>query len=516
MQRSSTKRPDLRHIRVAIPYSLQHGIAPKVTPTTSSTATPQYPKPTLLNIPREICDQILDNLLTSPVLGTGASLYTKLNGTEIPIPEGVPRYFLHTSILYVCKQLYEECSKVLYERNEFIVDCLESANARPKLDEDWSSDHVYWHDNLDVYAISDTLVVAKVEFREAIGDEIPEYVFYHGSWDDYHWKGFLSSVNSLEGHVALMKGSLPFNSMESIHLQYDRLLEYAQAFEYNPEFKADLALPPDLEAVFPRLGYPNNIFRGRNLHHIEQNLSVVRKAVLNLNSNIDLFRRSRDQVLLELEKQYQAISRHAFTLNEFIKSEKRYEGFFGLAGWKLKIALTRPYYGTGKISTGSRLRTVKQFVEAHQESLRNEWWDRSTEALFLLEDYADSFARELSFQWRIECRKYGIASLNNHLPRARLLENLKEAYKYRAYNNFVQWFKEVVDDMDGQLIEIRKARQRLFEYENDAKTERVIQADYKEFEAINWGVNEPDMRVKLTIDIARAMGIYNAKARYYS
>ncbi|TGO28736.1 hypothetical protein BPAE_0023g00010 [Botrytis paeoniae] len=500
---------------------------PKVTPTSSSTATPRYLKLTLLNIPREIRDQILDNLLISLVLGTGASL-----------------------------QLYEEGSRVLYERNEFIVDCLESENARSKLDEDWSSDHVYRHDNLDVYAISDTLVVspvtrlledsyfthatcmgldsrvleltfrqsrfqqisrikkwkvlvrcasdihgmhallqfcravceipgleitfllvgteknknkrvdfnmalrtwdplkllrkvAKVEFREATADEIPEYMFYHGSWDDYHCKGFLSSVNSLEGHMALMKGSLPLNSTESIHLQYDRLLEYAQAFECNLEFRADLDLPPNINANLPRWGCPDNVFRAKNLHQIEQNVSTARKAALNPNSNISLFRWSRNQVLLELEKQYEAINRHAFKLNEFIKSEKRYEGFFGLAGWKLKIALTRTYYGTGKISTGPRLRTVKEFVDAHQESLRNEWWDRSTEALLLLEEYADSFARELSFQWRIECRKYDIASLNSYLPRARLLENLKEAYKYRAYNNFVQWFKEAVDDMDG-------------------------------------------------------------------
>ncbi|KAF7937299.1 uncharacterized protein EAE98_001613 [Botrytis deweyae] len=622
MQRSSKKRPDLRNIRVAIPYSLQHGIASKFTPTSSATATTKRSKPTLLKIPREIRDQIMNNLLMSHALGTGASLCTKLNGTDIPTSEEIPRYFLHTSILSVCKQLYEEGSKVLYEGNEFIVDCLESENARPKLGEVWSSDHVCLHDNLDVYSISDTLVVspvtrllgdshfthatctgissrvlkrtfrqsrfqqisrikkwkvlvrcaletygmyallqfcravceipgleitfllvgteknkneridsnnalrtwhplkllrnvAVVEFREATGDEIPEYMFYHGSWDDYHCKGFLSTVNSLEEHVALMKGSLPLNSTESIHLQYDRLLAYAQAFECNPEFRADLDLPPDINAKLPRWGCPNNVFRAKHIHQIEESVDFCRREATNSYSNIDFFRWARHQALLELEKQYEAINRHAFNLNEFIKSEKRFEGFFGLAGWKLKTALTRPYYGTGEVSADPRLSTNEQYIEAHQESLRDDWWDRSTEALLLLEEYADSFARKLSFQQRIEFRKYDIASLYNHLPRARLLENLKQAYKYRAYDDFVQWFKKAVDDMDGQLIEIRKARQRLFDYDRDEKTERGIKIDYREFGFVNWGVSEPDMRVRLTIDKAREMRIYDVRERYY-
>ncbi|TGO14198.1 hypothetical protein BTUL_0056g00050 [Botrytis tulipae] len=292
-------------------------------------------------------------------------------------------------------QLYEEGSKVLYERNEFIVNCSVTDNRRPKLHEAFSSDHVYLHDNLDVYAISDTLVVspltrlledilvrtysmrallqfcravceiagleitflrlgnenerivfnkapetwdslkllrkvAKVEFREATRDGIPEYMFYHGSWDDYHCKGLLSTVNSLEGHVALMKGSLPLNSRESIHLQYERLLAYAQAFECNPEFRADLDLPPDVNAKLPRWGCPNNVFRAKNLHQIEENVSAAHTWISC--TDIRHFRRFRNQALLELEKQCEAINRHALEFNGFIKSEKRCEGFFGLAG----------------------------------------------------------------------------------------------------------------------------------------------------------------------------------------
>ncbi|TEY53585.1 hypothetical protein BOTCAL_0244g00130 [Botryotinia calthae] len=151
-----------------------------------------------------------------------------------------------------------------------------------------------------------------------------------------------------------------------------------------------------------------------------------------------------------------------------------------------KIALNKPYYGTGMIM---KHRKTKRIVEAHQEYLKNEWWNPSTEALMLLEKYADSFARVPSRRWSVQFRKYDPASLKDFLPRAKLIKNIKEAYKYREYNDFVQGFKEAVDDMDGQLVEIRKASQRLFEYGNDEETERVIRMDYRKFKAINWNVN---------------------------
>ncbi|KAM0131788.1 hypothetical protein ACHAP3_006785 [Botrytis cinerea] len=593
MQRSNTKRPDLRHIRVAIPKSLQHDIDPKITPSTSFTATPQNPKPTLLNIAREIRDLILDNLLISPALGTGASMCAKLNGTEIPITKETPQFLFHTSILYTCKQLYEEGFKVLYGRNEFIVDCLEYPDARPRRNQNWRSTPVGWFDSLEVYAISDTLVispltrvledsyfthgmcmaldcqtlelafgqyrskqishiknwkvlvrcptgiydmhallrfcqavchvpglkitfllvgtgksedesvdlntavniwnplkllrnVAKVEFREATHEEVPEYMSYTLSRGFYSCKGFLSSINLLREHVALMKGSSPLIDTEFIHLQYERLLAYTQTFECNPELRADLAFHVDLEAKSPRWRCPNNTFRGENLYHVEEHLNNARKAASSSNINTSLFKLSRNHVLLELEKQYKAINRHAFKIKEFIKSEKRSEGFFGLSWSDPRISLNKPYNGTGTIM---KHRKTKRIVEAHQEFLNNEWWDPSTEALMLLEKYADSFARVPSRQWSVHFRRHNTASLNASLPRAKLIENIKEAYKCREYNDFVQGFKEAVDDMDGQLIEIRKERQRLFEYGNIEETERIIRLDYRKFEAADWSLN---------------------------
>jgi len=72
-------------------------------------------------------------------------------------------------------------------------------------------------------------------------------------------------------------------------------------------------------------------------------------------------------------------------------------------------------------------RKTKRIVEAHQEFLNNEWWDPSTEALMLLEKYADSFARVPSRQWSVHFRRHNTASLNASPPRAKLIENIKEA-----------------------------------------------------------------------------------------
>lgn len=195
---------------------------------------------------------------------------------------------------------------------------------------------------------------------------------------------------------------------------------------------------------------------------------------------------SRNHVLLELEKQYKAINRHAFKIKKFIKSEKRSEGFFGLSGSDPRIALNKPYHGTGTVMKHHK---TKRIVEAHQEFLKNKWWDPSTEALMLSEKYAESFAKVPSRQWSVHFRRYNTASLNASLPRAKLIENIKEAYRCREYNDFVQGFKEAVDDMDGQLIEIRKTRQRLFEYGNSEETERIIRIDYRKFEAVDWSLN---------------------------
>ncbi|TGO63007.1 hypothetical protein BOTNAR_0106g00030 [Botryotinia narcissicola] len=78
----------------------------------------------ILNMPREITHKIFSYLLTNPILGTGTAITTIAD----PVKNGkrvvnVPKYELHPAILCVCKQIYHDGVYILYQHNEFIVDC---------------------------------------------------------------------------------------------------------------------------------------------------------------------------------------------------------------------------------------------------------------------------------------------------------------------------------------------------------------------------------------------------------
>ncbi|TGO14199.1 hypothetical protein BTUL_0056g00060 [Botrytis tulipae] len=78
----------------------------------------------ILNMPREITHKIFSYLLTNPILGTGTAITTIAD----PVKNGkrvvnVPKYELHPAILRVCKQMYHDGVYVLYQHNEFIMDC---------------------------------------------------------------------------------------------------------------------------------------------------------------------------------------------------------------------------------------------------------------------------------------------------------------------------------------------------------------------------------------------------------
>ncbi|KAF7949112.1 hypothetical protein EAE96_008281 [Botrytis aclada] len=78
----------------------------------------------ILNMPREITHRIFSYLLTNPILATGTAITTIAD----PVRNGrrvvnVPKYGLHPAILRVCKQMYHDGIHVLYQQNEFIMDC---------------------------------------------------------------------------------------------------------------------------------------------------------------------------------------------------------------------------------------------------------------------------------------------------------------------------------------------------------------------------------------------------------
>lgn len=328
--------------------------------------------------------------------------------------------------------------------------------------------------------------ISRVEFRVASENETPKYLLFH--WPPKrNCTALLESTRLLQEHISLMKGSSPLKDSVPIHLMYERLLAYAQTFEHGPDSKMDMGLALNLQNI---VSYSEKSFRGRNLHPIQQYLEQCRIAVFH--NSIIKFEASRDQLLLYLERQYRQVNECASRLNNFIKLEKTDSGFLSLAKRNAEV----PRFMPTASHTESSSITMKQ-DQSNDEYKNNKWWDRSTEALILLERYADSFDRELSFKFQvdIENRTDNISRMYESVPRGELMINLREAYQLREFKQFIQWFQEAVDDMDRQLMKIREARKGLYEWDSEGQS-AVIEVDYREFDAVNWDVDEPDLRLR--------------------
>jgi hypothetical protein len=160
-----------------------------------------------------------------------------------------------------------------------------------------------------------------------------------------------------------------------------------------------------------------------------------------------------------LEPQYQRIANASLQLAEFVKAEKKRGG-----------ALHRP--------------SLLEIYEGKPPCTR---------ALLLLEDYAQSFVRDVPLATRINIRerqtKFECAYA--FLERETLLKRLSsilanDNLKITGSDEFFELFKLAVDDMDKQYLVIRKARKELFDCDDDAY-ERVIDPEPCK-------CDEPDMK----------------------
>ncbi len=92
----------------------------------SSSPTSSQPECFFLEkIPREVRDHIYKLLLVNEVLATNRSIdrtSSRTNGINY-IPE--KKFDLAPQLLRTCSQIYAEASKMIYESNTFILDCVE-------------------------------------------------------------------------------------------------------------------------------------------------------------------------------------------------------------------------------------------------------------------------------------------------------------------------------------------------------------------------------------------------------
>lgn len=270
---------------------------------------------------------------------------------------------------------------------------------------------------------------------------------------------------------------------------FDNLVAYAQAFERNDVYKAEMRPKYGWCEEPSRMPYydrPERSFfkRARNyrspdiyteIHPVENRLEQASIAA-DRNDLVE-FKKHRKAVIKHLEQHYAPISSAAAVLAEMIKLEKRHGGLFGVT--KLRCPSPEVTYELP--------RKMACFVVA-------------------LHKYAKSFERDLTHDMEvdIQLRAREWKHAYSMLPREQLLRKLDSLIEsgstpsnFPSVPEFVATFKLAMDDMDKQYLEIRQFRKLLFKDDPDGVAPRWYGDDFFQpwlcDEMVNWAVNEPDM-----------------------
>lgn len=248
---------------------------------------------------------------------------------------------------------------------------------------------------------------------------------------------------------------------------YDVVLKYAQTFERNEKFKSDMStryhdlvnserISSDyFEVPQSRITTSNSFMNEPEPKHPVE-LGLRTANLLSHGVQIDRFLDERNAVLLYLEPQYQRIADAAQATSSYVKSKKRILQFLA-PDWENIIhkPVGRDWY---------RVRPADL-----------------VKAMFYLEDYADTFVRDVPRATRgnIRVMQPGFDVYYSALPREEMLNRMSgmlsrlvnEPYGemcHKVVCQFIRYFKTMVDDMDNQYLEIRQARKSLFDFDGEA------------------------------------------------
>lgn len=266
----------------------------------------------------------------------------------------------------------------------------------------------------------------------------------------------------------LVAGNTPINY---VFRMYEKLLEYAQAFERNPRFRAEMNpawgaarrnRDERARRVFASREF--NPFKQEPFHPVETNLEMA--SIASEDNDADAFKQARSAVLEYLEPQYQRIVAQAAAMAEFVKAENRHKEE---RGW--------PSLFQG-------------FDYPPQKDLL-------TTCLLFLEDYAATFVRDVPSHTKFHIRKekdefdfaYSILEREITMKMLRNVHGLQNmVYATREWR---KWFKSAVDDMDRQYLAIRKARKALLDFDGDDDFGCDIDLElWRCDEMIDWGSTE--------------------------
>ncbi|TGO14195.1 hypothetical protein BTUL_0056g00020 [Botrytis tulipae] len=321
--------------------------------------------------------------------------------------------------------------------------------------------------------------IPRVTIRAAEFDEIPiDAMSDYEELADEFTPIFLNPVDEVR-LVTLIQGN---SDVEIIEEMYKNLLTYAQTFERIEEFKLDMKRldagtwyqpseePIDLSLEAERSSFDvsettTDFFTSGNpfmssSHPVESKLYLAKIAMRV--DNVERFKLHRTKLIRYLEPQYEAIEAASKDLVDFIKIEKRLDGFFKPGEYR-----------------------------------RSKCLDTANEAIVLLEDYASSFARRLERKTRLAIRKQKLLFKSRYdaLPREQLFRSCEMSYERQWWNWFVDYYKKAVDDMDTQFLAIREARKKLYAWDLQSTVRETTFMPRALDEMINWEKYEPDMRV---------------------
>ncbi|ESZ93171.1 hypothetical protein SBOR_6450 [Sclerotinia borealis F-4128] len=316
--------------------------------------------------------------------------------------------------------------------------------------------------------------VPKVTIRTANIAEMPDFICS----DDWHvhplvTQSILPSSVYRKHLIKLARGN---TEVELSTKMFAALERYAMTFERDPVFKKDMGMSSDdfvhkTNRDMIKLKenpFWNGIFHPKgNAHTLEYTLGRARYwAEWDYRETITTkhFKRERSKVLKYLENQFCAVRAASDRLVDFVKLEKRDGGIF--LPFDLHESFDLVSY---------------------------------TEALVLLEEYAESFTRELDPSTKSAIRVGGALFKARYelLPRELWLKGCDIAYQLRDTDKFFLHFRSAVEDMDRQYREMLEARALLFEWDlSDTIPDVEIRplTALKDWE-IQWEMPEPAITV---------------------
>lgn len=280
-----------------------------------------------------------------------------------------------------------------------------------------------------------------VSIRDAEVKDIPEEVMRSAAWRtgeqiDSHFAGQEAFTDEL---LRSIKSDDP---VELASEMYPPLLRYAQAFENSHSFKDDMEEQNySLRYCYecdPDEDYPTP-FRILQGHPVEAAIRRAKAAAIQ--NDTKALKEARSFVVEYLEPQYRRVVSASRKIAEFVKSEKTKYGLF----------------------------------DPNPEARYSPYWKRLwpgedciySVAIILLEEYVESFKRDLPFEIKVQVRanrklfeeKYACTK------RKRIMKQLEIAIEHSDFESFEKVYKEGVDDADEQYLEIRAARKCLLDFD---------------------------------------------------